>query len=276
LFALIAHPGDQVAAAVATALARRVDRREILALSAEELMLSARWRHALTDEDVSTHIRLASGRQLDTASLDAVLNRIRYVQPPLFRRPTDRSYAVMELFALLLSWLASLRCPVVNAASPRGLAGAERSQPEWLRLAAAAGLRTRRLRLTSNGRRFARDGFSAHPSTAIPLELGLALHPAVPTGRRPAVYAEPIQSARRIAVVGERVFGAPSAEWEPHCVGLARLADCALLEVRAARGSGPGSSWLVTGASAFPEELSEEEAAALADLLVASARTAGP
>jgi hypothetical protein len=54
----------------------------------------------------------------------------------------DRLYAQQEWTALHMSWLASLRAPVLNLPVVQGLGGAWRHPSEWAWLAAQAGLDT--------------------------------------------------------------------------------------------------------------------------------------
>ena len=52
----------------------------------------------------------------------------------------DRQYALQELSALVMSWLASLSTPTLNPPDTCGLSGAWRSPAEWALLAGEAGL----------------------------------------------------------------------------------------------------------------------------------------
>lgn len=267
MFIVVAHPRDRVAAGAAAALAARVGAAEVVLLGVEELALAARWAHVQEDNRTRTVVRLPRGRAIDSEAVSGVVNRIRRVVAPRFRRRNDSEYGTMEFFALLLSWLAGLPCRVVNPPSPRGLAGDERSVPQWLRLAGAAGLPTRRLRMTTDGRRFFVPDLTAHSASAGGWAIGEPLHPAVPVGAGPALFVEPVGDPRRVTVVGEAVFGAPSAEWAAGCRRLARSAGCELLELTIARRADAPTEWLVSGANPVPEALTGSELGALADLL---------
>src|SRR5262245_39541024 len=70
----------------------------------------------------------------------------------------SREYASQELAAFCLSWLYALPSPVINRATPQGLAGQWRHRSEWLWLAAHAGLPTSLYRTTSEAPRDEQDG----------------------------------------------------------------------------------------------------------------------
>jgi hypothetical protein len=195
----------------------------------------------------------------------------------------------MELFALLLSWLASLPCAVVNPPSPRGLAGAERSPLEWLGLAARCGLPTRATRLTTNARAFARVGFERCGNLAgrslpsprglragggVPAAELLRREVAIPPGPRPALYREPVgPDRRRVLMVGDRVLGAPSPWWAEACRRLAARSGCPLLEVVLVSTTRRPDDWAVQEAGAFPHLSGGEAVGAIVELL--EARVAG-
>ena len=280
-FLVLAHIGDDTAAEVAFRLRRRVGPSRVRIVTPEELVLAPSWAHALDDAGPRTRIRLANGEVIGDPQPIAVFNRLRFVTAIQFdvAATVDREYATMELHALLLSWLASLRCPVVNRPSPRGLGGDDRTILEWLRLANRAGLPVRAMRATTDGRGLA---VAAWPSR--PYAVGGSPDPGqagddvtdgavvLPRGRRPAVFAEPLDPARaRLLVVGDRVLADPILETDLAVLeaGARRLSatcDTALLALTLARGcvrpgvdqpdragEPPATSWLVTGVDPFPE-----------------------
>jgi hypothetical protein len=55
----------------------------------------------------------------------------------------DRSYAASEIQALLLAWLSSLQCPVLNRPSPSNLGGPWLSLAQWVQRARRLGIRAR-------------------------------------------------------------------------------------------------------------------------------------
>lgn len=111
-------------------------------LTPELLHYSFCWEHRLRRDGVSTvAFTLADGRRIDGASIRGVLNRIPLVPAHLLQHlvETDRAYAQQEWTALHMSWLASLRVPVLNLPVVEGLCGAWRHRSEWAWLAGQAG-----------------------------------------------------------------------------------------------------------------------------------------
>ena len=118
---------------------RRHRREDVKLGSAEEIVYAPRWVHRLADPPAESEITLHDGTQIRGPETGVVFNRLQCVDMPHFAA-ADREYALMEMHALILSWLASLPCPVINVPAPQGLAGADRSQLAWQYLAAKAGL----------------------------------------------------------------------------------------------------------------------------------------
>lgn len=79
---------------------------------------------------------------LDSDAIEGVINRIVAPWAPWleYSSAEDRAYGIQELHALYLSILTCFRCPVVNAASPQGLGGAQWSPVRLKLMAVAAGL----------------------------------------------------------------------------------------------------------------------------------------
>jgi hypothetical protein len=239
-------------------------------VTVEELALAAAWSHSQANGRVHTLIGLPDGRRIDSDAIAAVLNRASYAPAPPFPSARDREYAAMEIFALLVSWLCSLRCPVANRASARGLTGSERSHLEWLRLAASCGLPTPRLRLTTDGRRFHLAGMQAHqPPELHGRSLGPALHWSVPAGPRPVLFAEPVGPPERVLVIGQTVFGIPEHAAD-RFRRFATAADCVILEVGMTASHERGES-VVRYADPFPAQLTQDEVDSLAGWLVEAA-----
>jgi hypothetical protein len=90
---------------------------------------------------VRTRLRFQDGLEVGDAQLSGVFNRLGgfYVAPG--RSSGDAEYAACEWNALLLSWLVSLRCPVLNRPRPVSGLGGYRSLGAWRHLAYQAGLR---------------------------------------------------------------------------------------------------------------------------------------
>jgi hypothetical protein len=98
--------------------------------------------HSIRRTGVFTEIELADGRRLVSTEIRGVLNRLTGIPPAVLGslRLSDRDYAVQELHALHLSWLAALPVPVVNPPTPFAMAGLRLGTWEWMARAAGAGL----------------------------------------------------------------------------------------------------------------------------------------
>lgn len=277
MFLILANPGDPLADRVHEALRARHGASGARLLTSEELAL-ARWGLRQDGPCVRTEMRLADGATLASQEIRAVLNRLRCVAAPQLAEagPEDREYAVMEMHAFLLSWLASLDGPVVNPAGPRHLGGDGIGAAEWLLLAGRAGLAARGMRITTNARQFPR----ARAEPFVPLDgaglaAGAVLRPVSRAilGSSPAHLLEPVgEERRRIVVIGSRAYGSEDlpAPLREGCVRLACAAGRSLLEILFARSLDDGA-WKVCAAGSFPQDLEEDELAALLRLLESGA-----
>jgi len=272
-YAVLAHRGDTDAELLAQELARR-DPGSFIAWE-DELFLGSRFTHRIDEGGVDTEILCAGGRRLDSTDLRGLVCRLTQAMPPQFAAAprADRDYAAMESHALLLSWLESLPCPVVNPASPRSLNGPALGLLEWLPLAAASGLPSRRVALAPPGAPPPHEGWETLAG-----DLGSATT-ALPTvtdggdgedgGAR--LWAEPVGEAAELLVVGDRVLGGASSEERRGYARLARRAGCSLLGVHVAAATGEGPPARVfCGAETMPR-LGPEGAAALAGLITGEA-----
>ena len=287
MFLILAHAEDLTALQVRNALTERHGHTQVRMLTAEDLALSTQWFHQQEERQVKTLLRLADGLLLSSDSIKVVFNRLRYVTMPHFdtAKPVDRDYAVGEMFALLLSWLASLSCPVVNRVSVRGLGGAELGLAEWLLLAGKAGLPTRRLRFTTNSRLFFRKSFVPYvPSEGASLSKAESFQPAlVPVlGQSPALFLEPVaEEVLRVLVVGNKTFPDVISELTGNCLRLARMSGCDLIECFFARPQPSraivdrGEEWTFCNANHFPHALDGREVAAIVEMLESKAKEKG-
>ncbi len=241
-YAVLAHRGDADAELLAAELARRAD--GVVLLWEDDLFLGSRFTHRVGPAGVETSVVCEDGRRLDSSRLRGVASRLTRAMPPQFRAAAagDREYAAAEAQALTLSWLASLACPVVNPASPRGLSGPLLSRLEWSLLAIRAGLRCS-------------------------FRVGPGVDPQEPP---PASAAE--GPARKVLVVGGRLIGEASEEVARACVALARLAVCPVLGIEVAGPLAAGTGETSFRAAETTPALGTVGAAALAELLVDAAR----
>jgi hypothetical protein len=272
-YAVLAHRGDTDAELLARELALR-DPGSFVAWE-DELFLGSHFTHRLGEDGVGTEILCAGGHRLDSSVLRGLACRLSRAMPPQFANAprADRDYAAMESQALLLSWLQSLPCPVVNPASPRSLNGPALGLLEWLPLAAASGLRSRRVALAPPGAPPPYEGWEPLAG-----DLGSATT-ALPTAANGAagedgwarLWAEPVGEAAELLVLGERVLGGASSEEAQGYAVLARRAGCSLLGVHvAAAAEGDPAARVFCGAETMPR-LGPEGAAALAGLMTGEA-----
>lgn len=148
LWLVLGDDGDPVGPWVADGLTRR-GLGPVLSLTTGDL-ISAVWAHTVGDDGADFTARLADGTALEGDRIAGVVNRIGFIPPACTWElvEADRDYALHELNAFFMSWLASIRAPVLNPPSARGLAGAWRPATEWALLAARAGLPHRPLTST--------------------------------------------------------------------------------------------------------------------------------
>jgi len=248
-FLVLADEWDQTAARVASQLATRHGRAAVRSLSPRQLATEVSWSHRVEQHGNTTTLRLADGTSLEDGGLSVVLNRLRFVDPPQFAAASaaDREYAGAELSALLTSWLAGLRCAVVDRPRPPHLSGGWRSTIGWQVLAGEAGLPTRRLRYTTNGRRFAVPGL-------FPLE-----PPTATNGAAPGCLAEPADDGyARVLVAGDVVSGSPPSVDPAACLRLARSGGTSILELRFTR-SASTARWTFADAVTLPTITTNEQ-----------------
>jgi hypothetical protein len=253
-YLVLAHPTDETAFAVASTLRQRHGEFAVEWHSPEELQCSSRWDHRVSTTGVKTEIRMRDGSFLAGNAPSVIFNRIGFVDPPQFlgAAPADRDYARMEMFALLLSWLTSPGCPVINRPAPNALAGGVYRPPMWFRLAQLAGLATIGLMATSSTRRFpANRSAIRRPDLT---HVG-AYHV---DGRSPpndfSWFSGPIDMAHlSILTIGGRVpEDAPAGLAEP-CRRLAQLADTDILRIDFVVSADSHCGWAFAGADSCPE-----------------------
>lgn len=226
---ILAHPEDLSAIRLHGALRSRVGPAGVRIVSVEEVALSPRWIHRAGAAGAGgSSVTLADGTVIDDRALDLVIQRVRAVGAPHFAgaQPCDRDYAATELQALVLSWLQSLACPVVNPPAATMLGMRSRGLLEWMVLAARAGLATPTVHVATSARRLRHADWRPASRTL---------------GREPVVAIEPRPTGhRRVVVAGERVVGDAPPEVARACVRLARSTGCSLLEIQLGTS---GGSW---------------------------------
>ena len=194
-------------------------------LTGADLAAAERWEHRLGHAGVTFALTLAGGeRRVFSQAVRGVLNRLSFLPSAWLQRigGPDRDYAIQEMHALYLSWLAALPGPVLNRPTPQGLCGNWRHPSFWAALAGRAGLPARY-----------RQSSEDDPSEAWQ-----------PAAAPPEAIA---------FVVGERVIAPPAlpTQLNEACRRLAHAAGAGLLGIdfmAAAAGE-----WRFTGASVMPD-----------------------
>lgn len=273
-FLILAQAGDETAVRVAATLLRRHSPGDVKLVSAGEIVFAPGWVHGLGEGPVASRVTLHDGTVIGGEAPALVFNRLRGVEMPQFAAasPEDREYAVMEMHALVLSWLQSLTCPVINAPSPQGLGGQVRGALAWQLLAAKAGLPTLPLRLTSSSRRYHAPDLIFHPADF----LGAALSAGgrLPPGNLPAQFAGAVGSAvMSVLIAGRRVVGRMPPELVHGCLALARRANTEILLAHFAPAVDAPFGWVFTSADPMPLLTGPAETNAIVELL--ESRAAG-
>jgi hypothetical protein len=272
---ILAEASDPVAAGVAR---RAAEGGAVLRWLTSDHLATARWDHRIDGQvggGAETRLRTADGTTTELGEVLGVLNRLRWLPPVPFASVDDRDYGAMERHALVTSALAALEGTVVNPVSPPSLSGPVLSPVAWTALAAASGLPTRRLRLTTDGRRWPARGWEGLDWQTVldPGVEAVPLHQAVPVGRRPVVWAEPVGPPHHVTVVGPDVLGSPDAAWAERCRRLAEAAGCGLLQVTLAQRAA-GEDWVVTGAEPTPTVVPPHAVDLLVALLASGTKVA--
>jgi hypothetical protein len=273
-FLILAHSNDQTALQVHVMLRARHGPDQVKLTLGEDLAYSPFWKHCLEDRKVTTELILRDGTCLTSGRIGVVFNRLLAPTVPYFASAVDQNYAVMEMYALYLSWLSSLPCPVVNNVSSIGLGVQTRSHAEWLLLAAKAGLPVRGFHFTSDPR-WVQEGryvpYRPQPNLGA-FDFEKISSPSI--SRAPIFYLEEVGEEQETMLVSlphvtgrlTKLFGAPLKR-------LARLAGCDLLQVffaPAATNQGNTNEnpmWRVCSITPFPHAQTMAEVTAIVQLL---------
>ena len=258
-FLILAHEGDETAALVAARLHARYP-QETRLLTLGEITGSVAWRHSLNGGSPDTRLVLPDQTVISSDRIGVVFNRLRYVDNASFAaaRVADHEYAVLETFAMLLSWLTSLKCPVINPVSPQGLGGPIFSALEWNRMAHRAGLPTSQLHITSSLRRYPAPKLVQRSAEAMSF------------GDVPGWMTEPTNGQMATAlVVGDEVFTETPAIDSGACRQLTSLSGFPILLIHFA-GSLSQSRWTFNGAEPWAASTDPAVIASMAQLLEAS------
>ena len=108
-------------------------------LTCSDLSISG-WRHY--SDAPAKSMAVVSGNVVPVAEITGVVTLLPCVfeQELMNIVPSDRAYVAAEMTAFLLSWLSSLRCPVMNRPTPTCLSGTYWQQDRWISAAAGLGI----------------------------------------------------------------------------------------------------------------------------------------
>lgn len=123
----------------------------LVVVTPEALVHSRRLAHEIRSGRPHVRFTLPDGREVHSNEVRGVLNRWRVLPLDHLQAAAaaDAAYAAQEIQATVLSLLAGFGEHAVNAPSPQGLAGAERTPLEWALLAGRAGFDTVPVQMTS-------------------------------------------------------------------------------------------------------------------------------
>lgn len=146
MWLILCEPYDRAAIWVYQRLRARGDVPTELVTPAQ-LVYAPRTKHWIASDDAGLEIVLADGRRIASSEVTGVLNRMVHLPTDHLGavQQSDRAYAMEELSALVVSWLACLR-NVINEPHPLGIGGHDRHPTEWARLSRDAGFRLGHLR----------------------------------------------------------------------------------------------------------------------------------
>lgn len=112
---------------------------EAVVMTPQDLSVAG-WRHDPLQP--RNDVAMIGGVRVACRDIRGVVTRLTRVTPDDLAHviEEDRGYVAAEMTAFLVSWLSSLRCPVMNPASAVSLAGPAWRRERWLHAAARAGL----------------------------------------------------------------------------------------------------------------------------------------
>jgi hypothetical protein len=214
----------------ARTLAARQGADRVVLLTCEDLSVPG-WRHYVAA--AGTSVAVVGGREVTLEEITGVITCLPSVSEMelLHIVPADRSYVAAEMTAFLLSWLSTLRCPVVNRPSPTCLYGPYWRAEQWAHLASATGMRVQPV--------YRRVAFAERPTHAVP-------------------------ECTTVTVVGERCLGQADTTVMTEVRRLAKAANVEMLTVRVS-GAGPDATFL--GADPCPDLTSPETAEAILEYI---------
>lgn len=138
---IVAEPFDTAALWLRAAMAGAT-RMRVRAVTPSQLAYAPSAIHRLSTTDADIAFTLGDGTSLRGADLSGCINRMTAIPQAHLARAAaaDRNYALGELHAFTLGWLATLPCPLLNPPAPESLAGPFHSEMAARHFAVHAGL----------------------------------------------------------------------------------------------------------------------------------------
>jgi len=224
MFVILASCHDESA----RELARRWGSRNAAVLTGQDLSRSG-WRY--WPDRLADSTAIIGGEKIRAQEIQGVLTRLAYVPEHELRQIAreDRAYVAAEMTAFLRSWLASLRCPVLNPPTSTCLSGPGWHQEQAVHTAAGLGIPVR------------------------PVEWRVELSVDIPRD-------EPAPPGVTVTVVGDGCVGSPDCT----LATLARrLAGSARVDLLAVRFEETEAGIRLCGADPWPDVSSPEVADAI-------------
>lgn len=227
MWLILCDPWDQSANWLYQALATR-KLAPLYWVNSEQLAASEKQNHWVTGTGAGGTLTIGE-RTIQSGDLRGVINRLYGIPVVVWRNAStaDRDYIQQEVAAFYLSWLHSLQCPVINAATPQGLSGRWRHEAEWVKLALDADLSVAPYCQSTH------DGIDEDKGQRRLIRSGLPV--------------------RTVIVLGDAVTGQPPPDDQiaRACKRLAELAETELLGVDFAIGK--SGDWTFVGANSNPD-----------------------
>src|SRR5882672_3879945 len=139
---VLAHATDAGAASVAAELRRRLGTDAVRTVRPEALGAAACSNRVDAHGRASTRVSIRGMPVLDCRAIGVVLNRIRFIPMPRFRRSSakDQEYAIAEMQALVASWLAQFGACAIHEVRRHPWVTPIVHVQAWVAAAAACGL----------------------------------------------------------------------------------------------------------------------------------------
>jgi hypothetical protein len=245
---ILAHASDAGAALVAEWLAARVGPQAIRIVRPESLTFAVWSQRVDRHGRMTSRVEWPSREAVEDSQVGAVLNRIRYLPVPRFRRSCakDRDYAAAEFHAVVTGWLGQFGERAVHVVRRHPLLTPVLPLQHWASAAAACNLPVRARIIASSAR-------------------ALRWQVCRASGAQNARWTSEVVDGT-VLVAGNQTGGTLAHRYGVHCVETARALRAPLLEFRFASN---GTEEVLVDVDPLPP-LTQRWAAGLTGQLLAS------